>query len=161
MGDDDESNHGMPIEDLLAKATPPSAFQSKHQTHFIPIFKYPLKLQDFESNLQNLDYARLMGMENVTGELRRVLNSKQPEDTEEDDILYDPIYENLLKNRKIENVCISKSAEEDRIPIQNITEENGAEEVKVEPVKEVEEPNNSDNSHSSTSDLEDWLDSVL
>lgn len=163
INDGGEGGKGRPIDDLLAKATPPSAFQSQQTGHFIPIFKYPIKLQNYEANLQDLNYARIMGRTNLSGELARLLNDKKDMDVEVvENILYDPIYENISKNRLNEKDRTPEIQEVDII-VNNTQEVIHQEKFQQLPTQHTStcDSDKDQPEDSSTSDLEDWLDSVL
>lgn len=123
--------------DVLAMATPPSAFQQQNSAAtFVPSFNYPIKLSDYESSLQNLDYAKLLSVKNPEPELAIILNHQNVE-TVEEDILYDPIYEALRKENgtyeetdEIED--FSPEAELPCVEKINITDEKGQTEDVIE-----------------------------
>jgi hypothetical protein len=162
--DEQESEKGLSMELILSRATAPSAFQCQTNETFIPLFKYPIKLADYEENLQNLDYSKLMRMKNVSGELGRLLNHKE-ELPGIEDILYDPIYESYIKNSKEK---IMPSSFDEIYPVGS--DEPVSDEMKSPlstktsqdtPINQIEDDDKSEASQLSTSDLEDWLDSVL
>lgn len=128
---------GALVGDVLAMATPPSAFHNQTSSNFVPHFNYPIKLSDYESSLQNLDYAKLLKVKNPEQELAIILNHQAVE-TEEEDLLYDPIYEALLQQNPPQIQSDDENLQQNSEIVECVDKLNISSESKAEKIEEGE-----------------------